>query len=790
MLAHMPTSTLERATLKPLQTSTRVTSLGALAAGFGLLSLAGHTVAQRPTESQTPPASALTAESTPETEIPSTVLPKITVRGHAEAQGKATLNPTQTGIGKGQQDIRDVPQSVTVVTERLMDDRNLDTLKAALHNTAGVTFMAAEGGEEDIRLRGFSLAASGDIFLDGMRDPAFYERDTFNNDRIELLRGSASMLFGRGSTGGAVNQVSKQPQLIDEHEISGTLGSGHFARTTGDFNFKTGDDAAMRFNVMSNNGDQDGLKTHKKGLAAAYRRGIGTAHELQFAYYGLDNHNGINYGMPWARSGTNRLRDDQFDTTSYYGMASDYSAGAANLLTASHIHRFEGSGELKTQFREGHYKRDQRASAIRFQPTNFDPTNTTNRCQTPVTSAPGVTPVTRETAVYDDPPTDNTMLCRGSNNKIQGMVTRYLQSDYSNSFEAQGMKHDVLGGADVALEYFNNYGASAGTAKPTVNINNPDDGAWVDESARALTLNRNFKARALGLYAQDLVQVAPQWKLLGGLRWDYFSGNYWSAATTGNNAQPEVRRGRTDTVWSKRFGALFQPSPLTSFHASYGTSFNVSGDTYQYEDANAEKTAPEGSRNIELGARLDTESRRFTTRLALFHATKTNERNRDSDSATEQNLLSGKRHTAGTEIDLTGRLTKAWEVYGSYAWTPIAKIDKAAPGVTTGEITGARPSLTPKHAGTIWSTYQATSAIRVGAGLNARSTQTPNRNPAGISAPSFVTGDLMAEYALAQATLKLDVTNVTDKYYADTLYTGHYVQGAARTVKLTGTYKF
>jgi catecholate siderophore receptor len=72
-----------------------------------------------------------------------------------------------------------------------------------------VTFQAAEGGEEDIRLRGFSLATSGDIFVDGLRDPAFYDRDTFNNDRIELLRGSASMLFGRGSTGGAVNQVSK-----------------------------------------------------------------------------------------------------------------------------------------------------------------------------------------------------------------------------------------------------------------------------------------------------------------------------------------------------------------------------------------------------------------------------------------------------------------------------------------------------------------------------------------------------------------------------------------------------
>ena len=125
------------------------------------------------------------------------------------------MRATTTTIGKGKQELRDIPQSVTVVTEKLIDDRHLDTLKDALHQTAGITFLAAEGGEEDIRLRGFSLAASGDIFVDGMRDPAFYERDTFSFDRIELLRGSASMLFGRGSTGGVVNQVTKQPLLAN-----------------------------------------------------------------------------------------------------------------------------------------------------------------------------------------------------------------------------------------------------------------------------------------------------------------------------------------------------------------------------------------------------------------------------------------------------------------------------------------------------------------------------------------------------------------------------------------------
>jgi len=148
-------------------------------------------------------------------------LPQVVVKEKAEApEGKDSVRATTSTIGKGTQQLRDIPQSVTVVTEKLIDDRNLDTVKDVLRNTAGISFLAAEGGEEDIRLRGFSLAGTGDIFLDGMRDPAFYDRDTFNNDRIELLRGSASMLFGRGSTGGAVNQVSKVPRLLNEHEVT------------------------------------------------------------------------------------------------------------------------------------------------------------------------------------------------------------------------------------------------------------------------------------------------------------------------------------------------------------------------------------------------------------------------------------------------------------------------------------------------------------------------------------------------------------------------------------------
>lgn len=195
-----------------------------------------------------------------------------------------------------------------------------------------------------------------------------------------------------------------------------------------------------------------------------------------------------------------------------------------------------------------------------------------------------------------------------------------------------------------------------------------------------------------------------------------------------------------------------------------------------FVEQDSELCIKQGSVNYEIGAKIDSADKRFTTRLALYYAIKNNERNRDPDSAAIQNLLSGKRHAAGFEIDVTGKLTKEWEIYGSYAFTPIAKIDVGAPGSVpgVGEGAGTRSSLTPKHSGTVWTTYQLTPQLRIGGGLNFRSEQTPNRNP-GWAAPSFVTADVMAEYAFEKFTLKANVSNVTNKLYADALYTGHYI---------------
>ena len=714
-------------------------------------------------------------------------LKTVVVKEKAEApEGRDAVRAVDTTIGKGKQQLRDIPQSITVVTERLMDDRNLDTVKEALKATAGISFQAAEGGEEDIKLRGFSLASTGDIFVDGMRDPAFYERDTFSLDRMEVLRGSASMLFGRGSTGGAVNLVTKVPRLMTEHQVDVTVGSHNYTRVVGDFNLKTGESAALRINAMTTEADNNGAGSSldKKGVAATYRWGIGERDEFSVGISHLDNNNGMNYGMPWIRpTATSPAADTTtlpLDPTAYYGMASDYNAGTATTVTMSHVHRFDSDSELKTQIRQGQYTRDQRAGTVRLAAG----TNLSN-----FSSSTGVN--------------------RGTQLKIQDMDTLYVQSDYQTKFKAWGVQHELLTGVDFAREKKTVYAdspnltatqraalyAATGLTKPATTVGANGGDASINEATRVLFQTSDYASNGFGMYMQDLIQVAPHWKVLAGLRYDHLSGNYNSTAyaysgTTGTHGFDKISPGTTSSYemnvseLSKRLGVLYQPNELHSYHFSAATSFNTSGDAYSLGASNAD-IPPEQSINIELGAKLDSADKRFTTRVAVFRSTKLHERN--TDPLVNLVTLSGKRHVVGAEIDISGRLTPKWEIYGSYMWMPEANIDV---GVAGAEGQGTRPSNTPYHSGSLWNTYQLTQQWRVGAGINFRGRQTPIRNP-GWEVPAWVTADVMAEYQMNDKfTLKANVSNITNALYADQLYSGHYIPGAGRVVQLTGTFKF
>ena len=697
------------------------------------------------------------------------VLAPITVTDKAEeSQGKENLLTRKTSIGKGNQDIRDIPQSITVVTEKLIDDIKLDTLKDALHYTAGITFAATENGtDQDIRLRGFPIATTGDLMIDGMRDPSQYDRDTFNVERIEVMKGSASMLFGRGSTGGVVNQVAKKPVLADQSDVTVSAGTGAYLRTTVDVNKRIGETSALRINAMYNKADNYGAGIDKNGIAPSFSWGLGTADEFTIGAFYLNNNNTPASGIGYVGGSLAPVRAGAF-----YGKQSDYADGNATYLHGNWKHLFGDGSELRTQVRSGVFERATWLTQARVGTTNGLATTRANFGDNTILNLVGLAP------------------------RKDRFKSTYVQSDYSKSIDAWGMRHELLAGVDASHEQamrFGGFGA-VGTnfAKGTTTVGNDDDGSRLNVSP-TYRQTEGYKADAVGVYLQDLVQIAPMFKLLGGVRYDKFDGTYKQNAYTGAAAATNVPSATTSnsfdfSPWSYRGGVLFQPSATQSYHISYGTSFTTAADTYRFTNAQNANTPPEKSRNIEVGAKLDWLDGKLSTRGAIFRSEKYNERTTDADFGNIAYTLSGKRHSSGLELDVVGRLTPQWEIYGSYTWIPNATIDRAG---TAGTGVGQRFGLTPKQSGAVWVSYQATSQFRVALGGHGATENFALAGTSGVispnaRAPGFMVFDAMAEYKFTpDLYAQVNVSNLADKAYGDALYPGFAVLGARRQVLAT-----
>jgi catecholate siderophore receptor len=470
------------------------------------------------------------------------------------------------------------------------------------------------------------------------------------------------------------------------------------------------------------------------------------------------------YNHPWflGNGSTGTIRPTLAARNSY-GLANDRLDTNADFATLTHVHRFDQDAQLKTQLRHGRYERDLRASMIAF--------------------APGTT-----SANFSDA----TELRRNNKARYGESNLTQLTSDYSGNFDWGGRRHQLLAGVDIhrdGAKRNNNFGTSL-PAAPGTRVGSPNDGALRADNGFSPALTR-FNAQDIGVYAQDTLAITPTVKLIGGLRFDHFTASYVDIAGLETSA-------RSENLWSPRVGLLYQPTALATYYASFGTSYNTSGDTYQYANitpanrqatARAANTPPEKSRNLEIGGKWELFERRALVGVAGFYSEKYNERNTDADSAATQELLSGKRHAAGMEFNLAGRIDPKWEVFFNHTWIPFAKIDESnlAPNAagTGPQVEGDRPALTPRHSGSLWTTYRVFPKLRLGAGLNYRSPQNPEGNRA-VQAAGFTTLDAMAEYTFNERwSAKLNVTNLTDKLYADALYRGFYTPGAPRRVEMT-----
>src|ERR1700733_8057311 len=265
---------------------------------------------------------------------------------------------TVTGVrpllhDKLSQDEQNPPQSITVVSSELISAQGDTRLEDALRNVPGITLNAGEGAArgDTVNLRGFS--AFNDFFLDGIRDAAVYSRDSFNLQSVEVVKGPSATLFGRGSTGGAINQVTKAPTLTPVDSVTADVGTNHEYRAATDFDVPLSSSAAFRFNAMgesSNVADRDYVKNRRWGLAPSLALGLGEDDSVTFAYLHQQENNRPDAGIPFVDG-----RPAPVPRGAYFGLISDYATTEDDIGTARYKHDFSPSVSIADTLRFAHY---------------------------------------------------------------------------------------------------------------------------------------------------------------------------------------------------------------------------------------------------------------------------------------------------------------------------------------------------------------------------------------------------------------------------------------------------
>lgn len=688
-------------------------------------------------------------------------LPSVTVSGDALVEDGALAKTTR--VGKTLQDPHEIPQAVTTLTRKLLEEQQTSSLKDALRNVSGLTFNAAEGGRsgDNMNLRGFYTF--GDMYLDGIRDTAQYNRETFNFEQIDVLRGAGAMLFGRGQAGGVINQVTKTPLRRDRYVLGASVGTDDYREVTADLNKRLTQHESIRLNLM--NRDEGSWRSnpatgaepelHRQGVGLSVGFNLYTNSQWWLNHYTLRTRDNPDYGVSFD-SGTRRP-GTVLPPETFFGIDRTFDDSDTHLTTLVNELRFGPDTQLRTQLRHGDYERSYWAK--------------TPNLTTPPNAAASV---------------------GGNQTRASYYETVTLQSDFSTRLRAAGMTHEVLAG----IEYLREDGWRKGLQN-FGSIAAPD---YRPYEAAVAGNPVSFKGDSYAVYAQNTVEFLPRWKATLGLRRDELDSKYPYSATS-----PQLRFGE----WSYRGALSFHVDEQTHYYLGYSDSFSPTADLYQLT---VRPQPPERSNVIELGAKLLLADGDLALRAAVYRATKHWERSTDVESTAA--ILTKKRRTDGIELEAAGRLSDRWEVFAGLALMD-AKILEVAENInaTTGAITlanpeyvGKRPRNTAPYTFNLWTTYGFGNGFKVGGGVYFVGKRY-GYNPSGAgpiptlpggtafepnTAPAYERVDLMAAYEAAQWTVRLNMKNVLDELYFDAIYdNGPFtIPGARRAAIVSAEYRF
>jgi catecholate siderophore receptor len=641
---------------------------------------------------------------------------------------------TISSVTKVPAPLRDVPQSITVVTRELMRDQLMLGIGDVVRYVPGITAIQGENNRDQLVIRGNSTSA--DFFVNGVRDDVQYYRDLYNLERVEALKGPNALIFGRGGAGGVVNRVTKEAGFTPLRELTlqgGAFGQKRFAT---DFDQPLNSKAAFRLNgVYESSGSfRDAVNLERYGVAPALTIAPSATTRLKVDYEHFRDRRVADRGVPSFRG---RPADVGIDT--FFGNPDDSRVLARVHIGSTTIEHQAGELNIQNHTLVGDYDRSYQ---------NY---------------VPG--PVTP----------DRTQVQLSAYNNAAHRTNLFNQTDLVRRLATGRLRHTLVGGVEIGRQvtenlrntgYFNN---SATTV--LVPYSDPRTDLPVVFRQSATDADNHVRTSVAGVYLQDHV-VPSRWvQLIAGVRLSRFDLQYHN-----NRTREDLRR--IDTFAAPRAGIVFKPATAISLYGSYGVShLPSSGDQFSSLTAITQQVKPERFDNYEVGAKVDLR-RALSFTAALYRLDRTNTRATDPNDPTRI-VQTGSQRTNGCEIALSGSITRAWKVAGGYAYQH-AFVTSA----TAAARAGAVVAQVPRHTVSMWHTYQVHPRIGFGLGLLHRSDMFAAIDDT-VTLPGYARADAAVFFSITERMrLQANVENVLDrKYYVNADSNNNISPGSPRALR-------
>ncbi|QNM84009.1 TonB-dependent siderophore receptor [Sphingomonas sabuli] len=654
----------------------------------------------------------------------------IIVEGKRDRYGaRTTSTATKTNT-----DVKDIPQALTVISERQIEDQQLRSVADLLNFVPGATPGTGEGNRDQFTLRGNNTTA--DLFVDGIRDDVQYFRDFYNVDRVEVLRGPNAMIFGRGGGGGVVNRVTKRSTLSPIRDVSLAGDSEGGVRLAADLDQPLSGSVGLRVNGVYEHGesfrDHVGLERYGFNPTVGILAGPATRVDLSYEYF--HDRRTTDRGVP----ADNGRPLDGYDDVFFGDPELSFARVDANVGQVAVQRDLSPGLTLRNRTLLGDYDKFYQ----NVYPSDLDET------------------------------TGEVVL--GAYNNATKRRNLFSQTDLIWKTVLGGVDQTVLFGFEVGQQKSRNRrlsGTFAGSNR--VPLSDPTVDADLTFAPSASDTDNRTRATIAALYVQDQIRPSEWLEIVAGLRFDRFKLRVDDYRAAGGQFE------RVDEMISPRLGIVLKPQGNLSLYANYARSFlPQSGDQFGGLDIGTEALKPERFDNYELGAKWEPVAGLLAT-AALYQLDRTNTRAPNPDGSGTV-VLTGEQRTRGLEIGLERSVTDRWQVSAGYALQK-SEITAATSACPAGD---CEAPLVPRHSFSMWNRYDVTPALGLGLGLIARS-----KSFASISnqvvLPGYARVDAAAFYKLTDA-IKLQV-NVENVFGADYFPTAHNDNnigpGAPRTVK-------